>query len=295
MLDNHKVSVIIPVYNSGEFLEESLESVLNQTYSDIEIIAINDGSTDNSLEILKQYEDKIIIINQENLGLARAVNSGINKMNGKWLKWLSPDDIMYPETIALLVDATKTQSENTIVYSNWNLIDEKSHLIRQFSESNFNDLSSFEYNVRLLDGQKINVNTTLIPSVLFKNGCLFQNLENHVLVDYDFFLRAAILFNTKFYLIPKPLIQYRIHSKQLSRKNISKSLNYLSNVKKDIISELDETTRSKYLKSLEKFNKSKSLFNKTLDFGLALSLKLFPDWVTDRLVTFYLNKIRQTR
>jgi glycosyltransferase involved in cell wall biosynthesis len=295
MLDNHKVSVIIPVYNSGEFLEESLESVLNQTYSDIEIIAINDGSTDNSLEILKQYEDKITIINQENLGLARAVNSGINKMNGKWLKWLSPDDIMYPETIALLVDATKTQSENTIVYSNWNLIDEKSHLIRQFSESNFNDLSSFEYNVRLLDGQKINVNTTLIPSVLFKNGCLFQNLENHVLVDYDFFLRAAMLFNTKFYLIPKPLIQYRIHSKQLSRKNISKSLNYLSNVKKDIISELDETTRSKYLKSLEKFNKSKSLFNKTLDFGLALSLKLFPDWVTDRLVTFYLNKIRQTR
>lgn len=59
------VSVIIPIYNSEKFLSDSLESVLNQSYSDIEIIAINDGSTDDSLEILKHYEDKITIIDQK--------------------------------------------------------------------------------------------------------------------------------------------------------------------------------------------------------------------------------------
>ena len=59
------VSVIIPVYNSAQFLKESIESVINQTYQNIEIICINDGSTDNSLEILQLYSDKIIIISQE--------------------------------------------------------------------------------------------------------------------------------------------------------------------------------------------------------------------------------------
>ena len=98
------VSVIIPVYNSAQFLKESLESVINQTYPNIEIICINDGSTDNSLEILQQYSDKITIISQENHGLAFALNIGIKQMKGDWFKWFSPDDIMYSYTIKTLVD-----------------------------------------------------------------------------------------------------------------------------------------------------------------------------------------------
>ena len=84
------VSVIIPVYNSAQFLKESLESVLNQTYQNIEIICIDDGSTDNSLEILESYSDKITIISQENKGLASALHTGIKQMKGDWFKWFSP-------------------------------------------------------------------------------------------------------------------------------------------------------------------------------------------------------------
>ena len=101
------VSVIIPVYNSAQFLKESLESVLNQTYQNIEIICVNDGSTDDSLEILKQYSNKITIISQENHGLASALNAGIKQMKGNWFKWFSPDDLMYPNTIESLVKAAK--------------------------------------------------------------------------------------------------------------------------------------------------------------------------------------------
>ena len=102
-----KVSVVIPVYNSEKFLKDSLESVFNQSYKNIEIIAINDGSTDKSLDIINQYAEKITIISQENQGLASALMHGIEKINGKWFKWFSPDDIMHPYTIETLVNEGK--------------------------------------------------------------------------------------------------------------------------------------------------------------------------------------------
>ncbi|MCH9030151.1 MAG: hypothetical protein IH819_11200, partial [Bacteroidetes bacterium] len=95
-------------------------------------------------------------------------------------------------------------------------IDENNKKLRDFSEPNYNKLSNFDFNVRLLDSQQINVNTTLIPSYLFEKGCLIQELEDPVAIDYDLFLRAGILYNFNFHLIPKPLIKYRIHTKQLS-------------------------------------------------------------------------------
>ncbi|MDC0150249.1 glycosyltransferase, partial [Nitrosopumilus sp.] len=121
------VSIIIPVYNAAPFLKDSLESVINQTYSNIEIICIDDGSEDNSLEILKFFSDKITIISQENQGLASALNVGIKKMKGKWFKWFSPDDVMFHNTIEILVNEAEKFS-NTIIYSDWDIIDEKSNL-----------------------------------------------------------------------------------------------------------------------------------------------------------------------
>ena len=162
------VSVVIPVYNSEKFLEECLDSILTQTYQNIEIIAVDDGSTDSSPDILERYSDKINIISQKNQGLASALNLGISEMKGNWLKWFSPDDVMYPNAIAILIVVTKNHSGNTIFYSNWNIIDDTGNILREFHESNYNELSEFDFNVRLLDGQQINVNTTLIPATLFK-------------------------------------------------------------------------------------------------------------------------------
>ena len=286
------VSIIIPVYNSQQFLKESLESIFNQTYSNIEIICVNDGSTDNSLHILQSYSEKITIISQKNQGLASALITGINNMHGKWFKWFSPDDLMYSNTIETLVNCAK-KHPNTIVYSNWKIIDEKGDELRDFSESNYNDLSDFEYYVRLLDGQQINVNTSLIPSILFEK-CMIRNLDDPVAVDYDFFIRAALLHNVKFHLIEKPLIKYRIHSEQLSHKNISKTLDYVSKIKFEIFEHLDKSIQDKFINELKIYQNSKSTKRKTMEFGMKL-VKSTPSWVSDRILIFYLNKIRQGR
>jgi len=294
-MNNDLVSVIIPVYNSEKFLKYCVESVLNQSYSDIEIITVDDGSTDESLKILRKYENKITIIEQSNRGLTSSLNAGIKKMNGKWFKWLSPDDVLEPQSIETLVNHAKKLGDNTIVYSNWEIIDQENNKIRDFSESNYNELGNFEFNVRLLDGQQINVNTTLIPSLLFEKGCLIQDHEDAVVVDYDFFLRAGILFGTKFHLVPESLLKYRIHTNQLSHKDISKTLSYLSEVRNQVLSKLDDSKKALYLTALEDYNKQKPITKKTMELGLRFATYTLPDWITDRLLVFYLNKIRSTR
>jgi len=286
------VSIIIPVYNAAPFLKDSLESVINQTYSNIEIICVDDGSTDNSLDILKSFSDKITIISQENQGLSSALNAGIKKMKGKWFKWFSPDDVMFSNTIETLVNIGEKFS-NTIIYSNWELIDEKNNQLRSFQESNYNELSNFEFNIRLLDRQLINVNTTLIPSSLFEK-CSIRNLDDPVAIDYDLFLHAALLFNTKFHLIQKSLIKYRIHTKQLSHKNILKTLEYISQIKDEILQHLDDSSKNRYKSELKQYQQTKSTKIKTMDLGMKL-LSTLPSFVSDRMILFYLNKIRQSR
>ena len=290
-----KVSIVIPVYNSEQFLAESIESVLNQTYKNIEIIAVNDGSTDNSLKILEQYSDKITILSQENQGLASALNLGIAKMSGKWFKWFSPDDILKTHAIEILVNQAKTLPENTIVYSNWEIIDENGKKLRSFSESNFNDLNTFDFNIRLLDNQQINVNTSLIPFSLIKRGCTIRNLDDPVVIDYDFFLHAGFLHKSNFYLIEKCLLQYRIHPKQLSHNNIVKTLDFLSNIQDEILSQIDNSTKEKYKKGLTNYRKTKSISKKILELGMGFSKTILPNSITDKLLIFYLNNMRRTR
>jgi len=287
------VSVIIPVYNSEKFLVECLDSILTQSYRDIEIIAVDDGSTDTSSGILERYSDKINIISQKNQGLASALNLGISKMKGSWFKWFSPDDVMYSNTIETLIDEAKNHPDNTIIYSNWNIIDDTGNILREFHESNYNELSEFDFNVRLLDGQQINVNTTLIPATLFKKYGV-RELDDPVAIDYDFFLRSALLHNVKFHLISQPLVKYRIHSEQLSHKNISKTLNYISEIKDEILMKLDEPLRIKYNHGLEQYKKTKPTKTKTLEFGMKL-LSSVPTWASDRVLMLYLNKIRHNR
>jgi len=293
MPNDNLVSIVIPVYNSEKYLEECLDSILNQTYENIEIIAIDDGSEDSSLDILKKYSDKIHIFSQENQGLASSLNLGISKLKGSWLKWFSPDDVMYPYTIETLVDETKKHSKDTILYSNWNIIDDAGSILREFQESSYNELSVFQYNVRLLDGQQINVNTTLIPTHLFER-CKIRDLDDPVAIDYDFFLRSALLYGTKFFSISKPLIKYRIHTNQLSHKNISKTLDYVEEIKNEILIQLDNSLQKKYASELQLYQKTKPTKRKTMEFGMKL-ISSTPSWASDRILTFYLNKIRQNR
>src|SRR3989338_4728600 len=98
-----KISIIIPVYNTEKYLEQCIESALHQSYCDVEIIAVNDGSTDQSVSILNKYKNNIIVIDKKNGGTASALNLGIKNMTGDWFKWLSADDILKENAIEKLV------------------------------------------------------------------------------------------------------------------------------------------------------------------------------------------------
>ena len=270
-------------------IPKSIESV-----DEIEIIVVDDGSTDSSPDILKKYSDRVNVISQKNSGLASALNLGIDNMKGKWFKWFSPDDVMRPHAVEILVDETKKHPENTIIYSNWNIVDDSGTFLRAFCESDYNALSKFDYNIRLLDGQQINVNTTLTPSSLLKQGCTFRTLDDSVAIDYDFFLRAALFFDVKFHLVKDHLINYRIHTEQLSHSNISSTLSYIDTLKNDLLSQMDDTNKEKYNQALVDYRKSKPLLDKTKSIGLKITTNM-PSWISDKILTVYLNKIRHNR
>lgn len=105
-----EISVIIPVYNTEQFLENCLNSVLAQTLTDFEIIAVDDGSTDNSAAIVKQFaakDNRIVILHQENKGLSEARNTGIKAARGNWITFVDSDDMLAPHFLQKLWDAAK--------------------------------------------------------------------------------------------------------------------------------------------------------------------------------------------
>ena len=100
------VSIIIPAYNASNYLKEAIESALNQTYKNVEIIVVNDGSNDGgqTRAVAEEYKEKIAYYEKENGGSSSALNYGIKKMNGEWFSWLSHDDVYYPDKIQKQID-----------------------------------------------------------------------------------------------------------------------------------------------------------------------------------------------
>ena len=124
-----RVSVIIPTYNSAQYLAEAIDSVLNQTYTNYEIIVIDDGSTDNTIEILEQYKEKIYYIYQENQGVSAARNKGISLAQGELIAFLDADDIFMTHKLAKQVAVFDRQPELGIVNSGFRLIRENGEFI----------------------------------------------------------------------------------------------------------------------------------------------------------------------
>lgn len=105
----------MPCYNAARYLREALDSVFSQTYKDFELIAIDDGSTDESLQILDEYRDRVLILQQENLGAGSARNYGISKAKGDYLAFLDADDIWFPWTLKHMADAVQKTGALTVL------------------------------------------------------------------------------------------------------------------------------------------------------------------------------------
>ena len=119
---NPLVSVIIPVYNMEAYIDRCLESVLANSYQYLEIICVDDGSKDNSLQIIQKYAEKdsrLIVISKENGGVSSARNAGLNRMTGEFVTFIDPDDFVHPQFFDFLISAQKkTDSDIVICYFN---------------------------------------------------------------------------------------------------------------------------------------------------------------------------------
>ena len=130
----NKVSIIIPVYNSEKYISKCLDSVLNQTYKDIEVLVINDGSKDNSIDILREYEkkdDRIVVIDKENEGVAKTRNMGIKKATGDYIMFIDNDDFIDKEYVETYLNAN--HGEDIVIGS--------------YKRTDINDKILFKYNL----------------------------------------------------------------------------------------------------------------------------------------------------
>lgn len=155
-----KVSIIIPVYNSEKYISKCLDSVLNQTYKNIEILVINDGSKDNSIDILREYEkkdDRIVVIDKENEGVAKTRNQGIKKATGDYIMFIDNDDFIDE-------DYVETYLKNT----DYDIV------IGSYKRTDINDKILFKYN---LDEKSIwSKYVVLAPwAKLYKKDFLIKN------------------------------------------------------------------------------------------------------------------------
>lgn len=129
MIENPLVSIIIPVYNVSQYLEEALDSVVNQTYTNLEIIIIDDGSTDDSYRKCEKYANKDIrirLIHQENRGLSTARNVGLNVMKGDIVAFLDPDDIMHVSLIEVMMSYLIQEPEIDMVVCRYTICEDVS-------------------------------------------------------------------------------------------------------------------------------------------------------------------------
>lgn len=114
------ISVIIPIYNVCEYLEAAIESIINQTYKELEIILVDDGSTDSSVDIIEKYEgidDRIICIHQENQGLSSARNTGLKEAHGKYVFFFDSDDYLHPQALEILINIMNQSGADVVVGS----------------------------------------------------------------------------------------------------------------------------------------------------------------------------------
>ena len=211
------ISVIMPVYNGEKYLKQSIESVIQQTYKDWELIIVNDCSTDNSRNIMQSYADTDsrirIVDNGSNLKLPRSLNAGFREARGKYLTWTSDDNMYKPNVLEELSRYLDYNSEIGFVYSDMDVVD---------ASLNFIGEQSLESD-RLLYADCIGASFMYRKEVIDKVG--EYDPDMFLVEDYEYWIRVSKKF--KIGHINKNLYIYRVHDNSLTgtrKKDINKQL-----------------------------------------------------------------------
>ncbi|MFV1984919.1 MAG: glycosyltransferase family 2 protein [Thiohalomonadales bacterium] len=242
------VSVVIPSYNGADTLRETIDSVLSQSYSRLEILVVNDGSTDNTKEVLAAYKNRITCLDKQNGGLASARNFGMKHAKGDYIVWLDADDIMEVDKITIQLHVMENNSDVVLTCTDFSAFN-KTHIfdqshIKQYYSSITREKDGFDgiYNKKnIISFQKIeklknknieditvyygDIYNSLIwgnvvhpPTVMFRRSASEQlnGLDSNLGegTDYEYFIRFSRL--GKIGYINWPLLRYRYSEKQMS-------------------------------------------------------------------------------
>lgn len=213
---NPKVSIVIPVYNGADYVNEAIDSALAQTYDNCEIIVVNDGSTDHTEEIVKSYGDKVRYFSKENGGVSSALNVGIEHMEGEYFQYLPHDDLLHPDKIEKNIKAIQQSGdEMSIVWSGWNYnyMDGRG-LVKHHMLFRYADKEKLTNSVFPLLFSLVNTVTVLINKKYFDKIGQFD-LKLYTSQDYDMWFRTFI--DQKTLYLDEPLIDYRMHKQQGSQ------------------------------------------------------------------------------
>jgi glycosyltransferase involved in cell wall biosynthesis len=214
------VSVLMGSYNHEKYLAEAIESVLNQTFSDLELIIIDDGSTDRSKSIIANYQaqDSRVkaVLHDKNMGIPRSINDGLKKATGKYLAFIGSDDVYMPDKLEKQVPIIE-QNQDKIVWSEAEIIDGKGQFTGETTTKLLNAPEKKNGNLfqellmeDFILGQSILVKTKFAQEIGFNENLKYVN-------DHLFFLNLSK--NHDFIFVPEPLTKYRLHGGNISLKN----------------------------------------------------------------------------
>jgi glycosyltransferase involved in cell wall biosynthesis len=220
------VSVIVPTYNSAKYIQETIKSILKQTYTNIEIIVVDDGSTDDTREVLKPYitKNQISYIYQENKKQGAARNNGIRNSRGELIALLDADDLWLPEKLELQVQLF-VHKEVGLVYAGIIKFNDKDSRIVKTSDFNrffkgyvFDSL--FDSDMCFIANSSAVIRKSCLAEMDCTNGTgpYWEDLSCASNEDYHLFLRLAKKFKVEY--VPKHLVRYRLHDANSSKDKI---------------------------------------------------------------------------
>ncbi len=236
-----RVSIVMPIYNASAYLREALDSIINQSYRDLEIICVDDGSTDESLEVLEQYQafdKRIKIIKQNNQYAGAARNAGLAVASGEYIMFLDSDDIFKKNMISFLVKKAKKKRPDVIVFGYWRFSEnvKKKHYVRNHYSDNtlvsaFEIRDSIFQRCRTMPWDKfIRLDFIRDSGLLYKQTRVNNDIYFNQMIVSE---ASSILFCTRRFVC------YRVDNKKSLQGNLNKNptefISAFSDVKHELI------------------------------------------------------------
>ncbi len=201
------VSIVIPSHNHGVYLDEAIQSVLDQDYSNIELLVFDDGSTDDTPHVLEKYTGSFFWETHDNMGQANTLNKGWQMAKGTILSYLSADDVLLPHAVGTSLKYLQANPDVVLTYCDFNLIDPKSHVLRKKRAPDFN-YRDMVAKLICHPGPGVFFRRQAFESAGLWNGSLRQ------MPDYEYWLRLGL--TGRFLRIPEVLASFRVHTQSQS-------------------------------------------------------------------------------